>query len=414
MNFKDKIKFFPLTSGVYLMKNAKGRVIYVGKAISLRKRVQSYFRLTKTLTKIDHLVGEIDDIDYQETASEAEALLLEASLVKEYKPKYNVELRDDKSYPYIVITNEPFPRISVERPRVKQGGNRYYGPYVTPRLVREALTIIRKIFNFRTCHPLPEKECLDFHIGLCEGPCLGKMSQEEYRRNINNVCLILEGKKDELYRSLRQQMETMTKAQHYEKAAKIRDQLRAIGALYSGTKDINYTKEAEQLKMALGLPRPPERIEAFDISNIMGQQATGSMVSFLNGKPDKDHYRRFRIKSVEGIDDFEMIAEIVTRRYRRLRDEGSSYPDLIVIDGGKGQLSSACQVLEKLGIEIPMIALAKREEEIFLPHRRIPVRLNEDSLGLQLLQRVRNEAHRFAVNYHRLLRGKDVFKRRAK
>ena len=433
MNIQQKIKTLPLTSGVYLMKGVQGEILYVGKAISLRRRVQSYFRQSnKNLSKTDLLVEAITDIDYISTASEAEALILEASLIKQYQPKFNVELRDDKSYPFIEITKETFPRIAVVRPspslipalpagRLPTRGresmkkqpdstsSKYYGPYVNPKLIREALDIIRKIFHFRTCHPLPQKACLDFHIGLCDAPCIHNINQEEYHKIIKNVCLILEGKKDELYNNLKKEMESLAAAHKFEEASRVRDQIRAIGALYSGTKDINYYKEAEQLQRIFNLPRLPERIEAFDISNIMGQQAVGSMVSFLNGKPDKSNYRRFRIRTVEGIDDFKMIAEVVHRRYRRLKDEHRIFPDLIVIDGGKGQLSGALEELRALDVDIPMISLAKRQEEIFLPNKRNPVILAYDSLGLKLLQRIRDEAHRFAVSYHRKLRDKEAF-----
>jgi len=410
MDIKYKIKSIPLTSGVYLMKNSSGKVIYVGKAVTLRKRVQSYFRKSKgALSKTDLLVSKIDDIDTIETDSEAEALILEASLIKKYNPKYNVELRDDKSYPLIEITGEEFPRISVERPHKRKKSSKYYGPYVKVGLIREALAIIRKIIPFRTCDPFPNKECLDYHIGLCDAPCIDNISKKDYAKNIRNVCLILEGKRDLLYRRLKKDMESLAAAQRYEEAKEVRDQLRAIGALYSGTKDINYYKEAEQLQRTLGLVRLPERIETFDISNIMGNQAVGSMVSFLYGKPDKSNYRRFRIREVEGIDDFKMIAEVVKRRYRRLRNEGSVFPDLIVIDGGKGQLSSALEELRNLEVDIPIVSIAKREEEIFLPNKRNAVRLSRDSLGLKLLQRMRDEAHRFAISYHRKLRAKRSF-----
>ena len=405
----EKIRELPLTSGVYLMTDADGQVIYVGKAVSLRKRVQSYFRKSKSYSKTDILVSEIRDIDFIPTHSEAEALLLEASLIKSYQPKFNVELRDDRSYPFIEITGEKFPRIAVVRPTEKNKRSHYFGPYVNPRLVREALTIIRKIFHFRTCDPFPNKECLDYHIGLCDAPCIQNATQKDYAKNIRYVRLILEGKKDELYRSLRQEMEQQAREKNFEQAAKLRDQFRAIGALYSGTQDMNYYKEAEQLKRALSLPRMPERIEAFDISNIYGNQSVGSMVSFFNGKPEKSNYRRFRIREVEGIDDFAMIGEIVKRRYRRLKEEGLSFPDLILIDGGKGQLSAAVVQLEALGLKIPILSLAKQEEEVFLPQKRNAIRLPKNSLGLKLLQRVRDEAHRFAVAYHRTLRGKNVF-----
>ena len=315
----------------------------------------------------------------------------------------------DKTYPYIQVTNEEFPRISIERPKRKNPKYKYYGPYVKPGLVRDALILIRKIFVFRNCDPFPVKECLDYHIGLCKGPCIGKITKKEYAKNIKNITLILEGKKDTLYNRLHKDMQDLSKAQKFEEAAMVRDQLRAIGALYSGTKDVNYYKEAEQLQRALNLPRLPERLETFDISNIMGNEAVGSMVSFWHGAPDKKNYRRFKIKEVEGIDDFSMMAEVVRRRYSRLKREGLPYPDLIVIDGGKGQLSAAYAELQKLNVEIPMVSLAKREEEIFVPRKRNAVRLSLDSLGLQLLQRTRDEAHRFAITYHRHLRNKNTF-----
>lgn len=408
---KEKIRNLPLTSGVYLYKDAAGTVIYVGKAVSLRKRVVSYFRPAGRSIRTDLLVGNITDIEIVQTASEAEALLLEASLIKKHQPKYNVVLKDGRTYPYIQITKEKFPLVSVVRMstrKYKDQAADFYGPYVNAHLIREALSIIRKIFHFRSCEPLGKKLCLDYHIGLCDGPCELKISREEYARNIRNVRWILEGDKDTLYRQLRLEMEDLAREKNYEKAGQVRDQIRAIGALYSGTKDINYFKEAEQLQRALNLPKAPIRIECFDISNIMGNQAVGSMVSFLNGKPDKSQYRRFRIKTVSGIDDFQMMAEVVRRRYTRLKKEGALFPDLILIDGGKGQLGAALDELKKLEVEIPIVSLAKREEELFLPGRRASVVLPADSLGLKLVMRVRDEAHRFAVNYHRLLRSKAI------
>jgi len=406
---KDKVKNLPVTSGVYLFKDSSGKIIYVGKAVSLRRRVESYFRKTTQSLKTDLLVAYIHDVDIIPTHSEAEALLLEASLIKEHQPKYNIELKDDKTYPYIQMTKEEFPLVCVVRLNARKNKlikADYYGPYVNPTLIREALGIIRKIFHFRSCQPFAQKLCLDYHIGLCDGPCVGNISKEEYARNIRHVRFILEGKKNDLYKDLQKDMEALAYQKDFEAAAKIRDQIRAIGALYSGTKDINYFKEAEQLQRAFGLEHAPGRMECFDISNIMGQQAVGSMVSFFNGKPDKSNYRRFKIKTVQGIDDFRMIAEVVSRRYTRLKKEGLAYPDLIIIDGGKGQLAAAYGALQAVGVKIPIIALAKREEEVFLPAKRNPILLSKDSLGLQLLQRIRDEAHRFGLKYHRLLRSK--------
>ena len=419
MDILRKIKTLPLDSGVYLMKDAAGHVIYIGKAVSLRKRVQSYFRPSRgVLSKTDALVAEIRGIDHVETSSEAEALLLEAGLIKKYQPKYNVELKDDKSYPYIEITGETFPRISLIRRIAFERGQKqdakgavYYGPYVSAGLIREALTIIRRIFHFRACDPFPNEACLDYHIGLCDAPCIGNIAKKDYARNIRNARLILEGEKDILYKNLKKEMEDMSRKHEFEQAAKLRDQIRAIGALYSGTRDINYFKEAEQLRRALNLPRLPERVETFDISNIMGNQAVGSMVSFFNGKPDKSNYRRFRIREVAGIDDFQMLAEVIRRRYSRLKREGLIFPDLIIVDGGKGQLSAAVAALASLEIQIPIMAIAKREEEVFLPGKRDSTRLPSDSLALQLVQRMRDEAHRFAISYHRQLRGKKLFEK---
>ena len=407
MDIKTKIKELPTGSGVYVYRDSGGQVIYVGKAINIRKRVASYFRVKTGSLKTDFLVSKIDQIDTIQTASEAEALILEASLIKQYQPKYNVELKDGKTYPYIQITKEEFPLVSIIRFNARQRKDlnaELFGPYVNPTLIREALQIIRKIFPFRSCEPFSHKICLDYHIGLCQAPCEAKISKEDYHRNIRSVRFILEGKRDDLYRSLHLEMESLARRHDFEGAARLRDQIRAIGALYSGTGDINYFKEAEQLQRALGLERAPVRIECFDISNTMGNQSVGSMVSFLNGRPDKSNYRRFRSKTVQGIDDFQMIAEIVRRRYTRLKKENSSFPDLIVIDGGKGQLGAALLELKKLNLSLAIISLAKREEEIFTPHKRNPVRLAHDSLGLKLLMRVRDEAHRFGLKYHTLLR----------
>lgn len=409
MDIKTTINSLPTSSGVYLFKDAAGVVIYVGKAVNIRKRVESYFRKNTGSLKTDFLVSKIDHIDTIQTDSEAEALILEASLIKQYLPKYNVELKDGKTYPFIQITKEEYPLVKLVRQntrKYKDGPSEFWGPYVNPGLVREALNIIRRIFPFRTCDPFADKLCLYYDIGHCQGPCEGKISKQDYQRNIRHVKMILDGRKDDLYRHLRQEMEETSRRQDFEAAARLRDQIRAIGALYSGTGDVNYFKEAEQLQRAIGLERPPVRIECFDISNIMGQQSVGSMVSFLNGKPDKNNYRRFRIKTVQGIDDFRMIAEIVRRRYSRLQKERLGFPDLVVIDGGKGQLGAALEELKNLNLPLPIIALAKQEEEIFIPGKRNSLKLSHDSLGLKLLMRVRDEAHRFGLKYHTLLRSK--------
>ncbi|MBF0384533.1 MAG: excinuclease ABC subunit UvrC [Candidatus Omnitrophica bacterium] len=410
MSLKETILKIPLVCGVYLMKSKQRQVIYVGKAVNLRRRVQSYFKENHPDPKTGKLAADISYVDFIETSSEAEALILEASLIKKYAPKYNIDLRDDKSFPYIEITGDEFPRIFLSRPRKKNKTSKYFGPYTEPRLAREALSLIRKIFHFRSCKALPGKVCLDHHLGLCDGPCEGKVSKEEYKMIVKKISLILEGKKDDLYRGLSKEMDKAAQNEDFELAAKARNQMLALGALYSGAKDMNYYKEAEQLKMVLGLKNSPLRIEAFDISNTMGAQSAGSMVSFFNGKPDKSNYRRFRIRETEGIDDYKMISEVVRRRYKRVKEEKGLLPDLIVIDGGKGQLSAAQKELAALELNVPMVSLAKQEEEIYLPNKSRPVKMPPDSLGLQLLQRVRDEAHRFALGYHRKLRSKNVFK----
>ncbi len=409
---KDKIRALPLTSGVYLMKDEAGQIIYIGKAISIRKRVQSYFRGKTQNVKTDLLVSNIVDIDCILTQSEAEALILEAALVKKHLPKYNIELKDGKSYPYIQITGDLYPLVSVVRlanPHQRKPRSQYFGPYVDSALIREALTLIRKIFPFRSCDPLADKICLYHNIGLCDAPCVDKIFPEDYQKTIANIVRVLEGEKDALYKDLKDEMERLARVKDFEKAAKIRDQLRAIGALYSSSPNVNYFKETEQLERALGLSHRPERIECIDISTIMGESSVGSLVSFLNGKPDKANYRRFRIKEVKGMDDFKMVAEVVRRRYGRLKREGLAYPDVIVIDGGKGQLASAVEELSRLEVDVPVISLAKREEEVFTPGKRKAVILQKDSLALKLLQRVRDEAHRFAISYHRKIRTQKAF-----
>lgn len=403
------IKELPLTSGVYLMKDIKGHVIYVGKAINLRRRVQSYFRKNHANIKTDLLLKHIKDIEVIQTHSQAEALILEASLIKKYQPKYNIELKDSKSYPYICITKEQFPLISIIRlaqPEQKKKDCVYFGPYTDATLIREALNVIRKIFPFRCCEILPKTACLYHDIGLCSAPCIGKISAQDYRRQIKYIMKVLRGEKDSLYRDLTQQMQKAAQEKRFEQAGLFRDQLRAIGALYSSNADVNHFKEIEQLQLMLNLERLPQRIECIDISTTMGIATVGSLVSFLNGKPDKTQYRKFRIKDVSGIDDFQSVAEVVRRRYSRLKREQKTYPDLLMIDGGLGQLHAAQHVLKTLDISIPLISLAKKEEIVFAVHKKKPIVLSKDSLALKLLQRIRDEAHRFAITYHRFLRSK--------
>ncbi|HXX64336.1 MAG TPA: excinuclease ABC subunit UvrC, partial [Bacteroidota bacterium] len=479
------------------------------------------------------------------TDSEVEALILEANLIKELRPRYNVNLKDDKSYPYIVITNEPFPRVFITR-RIRRDGSKYFGPYTDVKNVRGALKAIRDIFMIRSCNFLIDDEairkkkykvCLDYHIKKCEGPCEGLVSQEKYNAMIAQVASLLRGKTGSLIRSLREDMDELSRTQRYEEAAVIRDRIKgleayserqkatdldpkdrdivafaaegddACGVIFKlrdgkmigrqhyymgnvegkadseilGTLLQQYYLEAEYipeevliaeevddsdaisrwlaerrgesvrlivpeageeaklvrltksnakflleelkiqkmkradyvphpvvaLQRDLRLEKPPRTIECFDNSNIQGSDPVASMVVFVDGRPKKSEYRKFKIQSVSGPDDFASMREIITRRYSRLLEEQAQLPDLIMVDGGKGQLSSAVEALEKLGIrERAVIGLAKRLEEVFLPGKSEPELLPKSSSGLRLLQQVRDEAHRFAITYHRAVRAK--------
>ncbi len=422
MALKEKISDFPDSPGVYLMRDCRGKIIYIGKALSLKKRVRSYFQHCKNRDpKTGLLMVNVSDIEFITAKTEAQALILEAGLIKKNLPKYNVELRDDKSFPLIKITQEDFPAVMIVRPR-KKGHAEYFGPYTSVGLLRQALKVIRRVFPYRTCKIGKKKKacqkevgraclpvgraCLDFHLGLCPGVCIGKISAQEYQKNIQKIRLILEGRQTQLLDNLYKEMRLASSGKRFEDAAKIRDQIAAVSSLYFAGKARGYLEAAANLKESLKLTKAPQRIEAFDISNISGKEAVGSMVSFYKGKPDKNNYRRFKIKSVVGADDYKMLGEVVFRRYRRLKKEGKKIPDLIVIDGGKGQLSAVKKELDLLGVSSAVIAIAKENEEIFLPQKNEPLKLPFQSAGLQLIQRARDEAHRFALKYHHLLRKK--------
>jgi len=389
-----------------LFKDSEGRIIYVGKAKSLKKRVQSYFG-RELVGKTVAMMSNVADIDYRLAPTEAMALLLEASLIHQYMPRYNVSLRDDKSFPFVKITNEPFPRICIVRKR-EQDGSRYLGRYTSANLLREALKIIRKYFPYRSCRKLPKKPCIYYRLGLSPAPCIGKISKEGYAKTIENIVLILEGKTEDLIKRLLRQMEAKSKAQSYEEAAKIRDQISALSAIGESKAGASPHDELDDLKNLLDLQKLPMRIEAFDISNISGKEATGSMVSFYKAMPDKNNYRRFRIKTVEEIDDYKMLSEVVRRRYSRMIAEDLMHPDLILIDGGKGHLATAQKVIKELGFAIPLASIAKEHEHIYVANKEKPIKLKHDTPALNLIRRIRDEAHRFAVSYHHLLRRKKV------
>lgn len=546
-----KIQNLPQSPGVYQFKDATGKIIYVGKAKNLKNRVKSYFVKSQPLNpKLTALVSKINDIEIIVTPSEVEALILEANLIKKFKPKYNVSLKDDKSYPYIVVTNEPFPRVFSTR-RIKLDGSRYFGPYTDAYSLKQTLKLIRSIFMVRSCKYYIDEEvikkgkikvCLDYHIKKCGGPCEGLVSKEEYNKMIEQVIQLLNGKIDGLVEGLKKQMEKLADELKFEEAAVLRDKIKALeiykskqsvislepidrdifavasegedacGVLFKvrdgklvGSQQLFLTGTAHKekkeiletlltqyyltadyipseilipeqvdgvssieqwlsdrkkstikikspenenesrlismceinakyhldeyriqkikakeestlsvlklLQKELHLDRLPRRIECFDISNIQGSDIVASVVVFENGKPKKSEYRKFKIRSVSGKpDDFASMAEVIERRYLRILNEGGKMPDLIIIDGGKGQLKSAIKSLEKLGIKNqPIISIAKKFEEIYFPDLEYPQSLPKSSPALHLLQRIRNEAHRFAITFHRELRAKRTF-----
>ncbi|MCS6988343.1 MAG: excinuclease ABC subunit UvrC [Chloroherpetonaceae bacterium] len=550
---KTKLENLPSSPGVYQFKDKAGNVIYVGKAKNLRARVQSYFRnLSDHNEKTRLLVSKIRDLDLIITTSEVEALILENNLIKQFKPKYNINLRDDKTYPYIAVTNEPFPRVFPTRV-VKRDGSKYYGPYAETKHMRLLLDAIGEIFQVRSCSLKlsPEtiaqkkfKVCLDYHIKKCQGPCEGLQSMEDYRAMIDEVKRLLSGKTKDVARSIEARMKECAKQLKFEQAAILKKQLEALnrysakqkvltvdeidrdifavasdhhdacgvvfkardGKLlgsqhfyfsnvdgesesalisrlvekyYLETTDIvpdeifvprelesreailsllekrlretgeeksvhivapqigdkaklvamcranaehllNEYKLQKQkrgeamaipssvysLERDLRLPKPPRRIECFDNSHFQGAETVSAMVCFVDGKPKKSDYRKFKIRSVEGIDDFAAMREVIERRYGGSLATELPLPDLIVVDGGKGQLSAAVESLQKLGLNVPIIGLAKRLEEVFFPNEPLPFNLPKTSSSLKLLQHVRDEAHRFAVAFHRDLRQK--------
>jgi excinuclease ABC subunit C len=409
---KEEIRSFPDSPGVYLMKDHEERVIYVGKALSLKKRVGSYFLKSQDSIKTQVMLSYVRAIEYLLAKSEHDALILEADLIKRYRPRFNISLKDDKSFPYIKVTREEFPRVFIGRRKKREEGLvDYFGPYTSAKLLRRAVTILRRSFPFCTCRRFPKKVCLNFHMGLCAGPYQKKISKKGYLTVIKNFEDFLSQKDSSLIDELSLKMRDCVRRQRFEEAAGVRDQLEALSLLISLKKFKAGKAAAMEADFGLlGCKSEPRRIEAFDISNIGANQAVGSMVSFYDAKPDKNNYRRFRIKTVAGIDDYAMIREVVRRRYERLLAESKKMPDLIVIDGGAGHLDAAFCVLRDLKLNIPIISIAKNEELIYTIKDKSPLKLERDSLLLQLIQRVRDEAHRFALNYHRFLRKKDAFR----
>lgn len=533
-----ELKNIPDQPGVYLMKDQGGTILYIGKALSLKKRVSSYFRKTTPPNpKLESLVPQIHHLDYILTSSELEALILENNLIKKHHPKYNVVLRDDKNYPYLCLTmKEKYPRLLVTR-KVKKDGNVYFGPYIPASALRKMLKTIYQLFPLRQCKSMPKRSspCLQYQMKRCHGPCAGMTDHEAYLKIVHEVKLFLLGKQHHLLKSLERQMHEAAENLQYEKAALIRDRIRAfrqtlqpqsVFSTHLKNKDIinltrstdlvclvvffvrhgqllgkkeffiqvdphlpseealvsfieqfylqdiliprtivvglplpcaksmedwltkrrgspvtlvspksgegkrqldlvqqnaqfsldsylkKTTKEDPALRLLaqdLHLPHLPVRIESFDISNFAGDEAVGSMVCWINNQPAKSEYRRFKIRTVTDIDDYAMIREVIHRRYQRRLEEGEALPELILIDGGKGHLQAGLQALSALKINDPwVVSLAKKEEEIFLPQHSEPLRLPRHSASLQILQKIRDETHRFAITYHRERRRKKL------
>lgn len=414
---KEKLKTLPKEPGVYFHKDAKGKIIYIGKAAVLKNRVGSYFQQSRHRdfkTKI--LVGEIVDVDWITVESEVEALFLESEFIKRYMPKYNIDLRDDKHFIYIKIPmNDEWPVMSYVR-RPMDDGAEYFGPFTSSDAVRKAMRQLRKVFPYVThsVTPLPARACLHYHIGLCPGPECGAVTASAYKRSLRRLMLYMRGQKTKLTDQIEKEMMQAAKKQDFELAVDRRNQLnnlRALGKqmIFSDRESFDLTRDQALVGLAdrLNLKGIPRRIECYDISHFQGTDNVASMVVFTDGTPNKEEYRRFKMR-LAGNDDFAHMAEVIRRRFSGKNLEKWLKPDLIIIDGGKGQLSAALTVLGELGIEIPTVGLAKREEEIIrrtgkgydimlLPH---------SSHVLQLLQRIRDEAHRFAVTYHGILRGK--------
>ncbi len=509
------LESLPHLPGCYLYKDTDGKVIYVGKAKDIKKRVSNYFQKQDHDPKTKSLIQAVSGLDFIVTNTEVEALLLENTLIKKHWPRYNIKLKDSSRYACIHLTDEPLPRIRISRSR--QGKGTFFGPFTSARERDYVFSVVRKTFQLRTCGRLPKRACLRYHLGACSGPCIGKITQAGYLEKVRRAEAALKGNIAELITSLKNEMANSAARKEYERARELRDEIGALERLqerqsierkrkfdqdiiswlvedgnvylmlfkvYKGTlegkedfvfaydedfleeflvqyysenvppeeliieqpldepiveffahlkgKKVKVTvpkmgekkdlldlakknveigffgdrKKVLALQEALKLPKFPNVIECFDISHLAGTSMVGSMVQFRGGRPDKSNYRRFRIKAVEGIDDLASIAEIVRRRYSRLKDEGKELPDLIIIDGGAGQLSAAFRELRSLRVKVPVISIAKREEEIYVPGLDKPRSIKRDEAASLFVQEIRDEAHRFAIRYNRLLRQK--------
>ncbi len=430
----EKIRHLPKSPGVYLFKDRKGTVLYIGKAKDLRSRVSSYFQKSANLMstrgpEIAMMVSQVTDVDFLDCETEVDAMLQENRLIKDIQPPYNERLRDDKSFPYLEITTgDDFPGVFVTRsPRTK--GSKLYGPFTSASGLRDAVNAMQKVFKFRTCElEILESDetrrffrpCLLHAINQCTAPCADLVDKATYRKDIDRLRKFLGSKRSVVLRQLTREMEAAATEMRYEEAARLRDQIKALQSLaLSGDVREDVQPEVFYIDPQQGLVKlgdlldmgtPPRTIEGIDIATLQGGESVGSLVCFIDGKPFKNGYRRFKIKSVEGVDDYAMIREVVMRRYRHAADGEELYPDVILIDGGLGQLHAATGAFDEMNIRPPMvISLAKREEEIYIQAKSSPVRLSRNNPALRILQQVRDEAHRFAQHYHHILRRKKTF-----
>lgn len=392
-----KIKKFPETPGIYIMRDLRRKILYIGKASSLRHRVMSYFQRPQE-TRIEKMLELVKTIEIQKTDSVIEALLLESNLIKKYRPKYNIKLKDDKTFLGIFITNEEWPKIMPARITQKLPRGEFFGPFPSSGQVREALQIIRKIFPFRvSCKPMSGKACFEYHLGMCPGVCAGKVENKDYLRTIKQIRLFLKGHKKDVLKDIEKQMKEVSKKMEFEKAAKLRDRYFALKHI----QDVALIAE-DNLVHAEDVPK---RIEAYDISNISGALAVGSMVVFTEGLMDKNQYRKFKIRLTNstggGGDDIAMICEVLQRRFDH---NDWSKPDLILVDGGKGQVNGAKKILKDKNLDIPVVGIAKgpdRDKNDIIADENF-------SVDKKLLIRCRDEAHRFAIQYYRLRHRKSL------
>ena len=431
---RKRIGLFPKAPGVYLMKDAKGRVLYVGKAKDLRARASSYFQDSADLLKtrgpdIARMVAKVVDVDFLECDTEVDALLQENRLIKDIQPPHNAQLKDGKTFPYLEITTgDDFPGVYVTR-KPRWRGSKLYGPFISVGALRDAVNALQKVFRYRTCElDIREDDekrrffrpCLLHSIKQCTAPCGDRISREDYRRDIERLKRFMASKRSVVLREMEKEMKSAASALGFEEAARIRDRIKAIQKLaLSGDASedvqpevfyVDPRKGLERLAQVLESESVPRIIEGIDIANLQGDESVGSLVCFIDGKPFKSGYNRFRIKTVQGQDDYAMIREVVQRRYRRAGEGEELYPDVIMIDGGLGQLHAALEACDEAFVQPPMVvALAKREEEIYTQSRQRAIRLPRSDPGLRLLQQVRDEAHRFAQHYHHILRSKRQF-----